>query len=167
MPKYAARPLSPKMQAVQALALTMANGEISQEEYHREIAVLAAQSPAASAQRENHDDDEGSEPVTTPNPNPRVSLAAVSNGRSKESILADVASGKLKPEDAMAELAKTEASIKGLQARISPKGAVSVYGLARFPMTLYVEQWDRLLAHAEPLKAFLKANESKLARKPR
>lgn len=53
----------------------------------------------------------------------------------------------------------------GLSLRISEKGALSVYGMGRFPTTLYVEQWERLLAHSDELKAFIKANGAKLSRK--
>jgi hypothetical protein len=50
----------------------------------------------------------------------------------------------------------------GLEFRVSDKGAVSVYRLGRFPVTLYYEQWVRLLDHAEELRAFLEANKDKL-----
>lgn len=53
----------------------------------------------------------------------------------------------------------------GLSLKISEKGALSIYGMGRFPTTLYVEQWERVLAHAEDIKAFIKANTSKLSRK--
>ncbi len=46
--------------------------------------------------------------------------------------------------------------------KVSEKGAVSVYGLGRFPVTLYVEQWDRILSNAAELRAFIEANKSKL-----
>ena len=46
--------------------------------------------------------------------------------------------------------------------RVSEKGGVSVYGLGRFPVTLYKEQWTRLLDMADEIRAFIKANESKL-----
>ena len=49
-----------------------------------------------------------------------------------------------------------------LSFKVSEKGAVSVYGLGRFPVTLYFEQWHKLLAHSEELRAFLEANKSKL-----
>jgi len=49
--------------------------------------------------------------------------------------------------------------------RASDKGAVSVYRLGRFPVTLYYEQWVRLLDHAEELQAFLEANKDKLKMK--
>ena len=46
--------------------------------------------------------------------------------------------------------------------RVSDKGGVSVYGLGRFPVTLYKEQWLKLLDMAEDIRAFIKANEGKL-----
>lgn len=49
--------------------------------------------------------------------------------------------------------------------KVSPKGGVSVYGLGRFPVTLYVEQWERLLSQTESLQAFLAAHEAELTRK--
>ena len=49
--------------------------------------------------------------------------------------------------------------------KVSEKGAVSVYGLGRFPVTLYLEQWTKLLSNADDLKAFIEANRSKLKTK--
>ncbi|MGA8598636.1 MAG: hypothetical protein WB676_28290 [Bryobacteraceae bacterium] len=46
--------------------------------------------------------------------------------------------------------------------KVSDKGAVSVYGMGRFPVTLYYEQWLKLLAAAEELRAFLEDNKSRL-----
>lgn len=51
---------------------------------------------------------------------------------------------------------------KGLSLRVSEKGGVSVYGLGRFPVTLYKEQWLKLLDLAPDLRAFIQANESQL-----
>lgn len=51
-----------------------------------------------------------------------------------------------------------------LHLKVSDKGAVSVYGLqARFPVTLYGDQWKRLLAHREQLEGFMETNKSKLS----
>ena len=47
------------------------------------------------------------------------------------------------------------------------KGGVSVYGLGRFPVTLYYEQWVRLLDAAEELRAFLEKNKGRLKLKPK
>jgi len=60
-----------------------------------------------------------------------------------------------------------KSSSKGLSLRVSEKGGVSVYGLGRFPVTLYREQWLRLLDMAEEIRAFINANASKLKAKPR
>lgn len=56
-------------------------------------------------------------------------------------------------------------SSRGLSLRVSPKGALSVYGLGRFPVTLYKEQWHRLLDMADDIRAFLKANDAQLKAK--
>jgi hypothetical protein len=47
-----------------------------------------------------------------------------------------------------------------LDFRVGEKGGVSVYGLGRFPVTLYYEQWIRLLGAADELKAFLEEQKS-------
>jgi hypothetical protein len=64
----------------------------------------------------------------------------------------------------IAELEKQVGGQKsgGLQFRVSDKGGVSVYGLGRFPVTLYYEQWVRLLDSEDGLRAFLEENKSKL-----
>ena len=54
---------------------------------------------------------------------------------------------------------------RGLSLKVSEKGAVSVYGLGRFPVTLYKEQWGKLLDMAEDIKAFIAANDSALKTK--
>lgn len=54
---------------------------------------------------------------------------------------------------------------KGLSLKVSQKGAVSVYGLGRFPVTLYKEQWGRLLEMADDIRAFIAENEDQLKSK--
>jgi hypothetical protein len=54
---------------------------------------------------------------------------------------------------------------KGLSMKVSEKGALSVYGLGRFPVTLYKEQWLRLLDMTEDIRGFIKQNESQLRSK--
>jgi hypothetical protein len=49
-----------------------------------------------------------------------------------------------------------------LQFKVSEKGGVSLYGLGRFPVTLYYEQWVRLLDAAQELRDFLETNKAKL-----
>ena len=53
----------------------------------------------------------------------------------------------------------------GITFRVSEKGAVSVYGLGRFPVTLYQEQWDKLLSAVDDLRAFIDAHLDRLKRK--
>lgn len=54
---------------------------------------------------------------------------------------------------------------KGLTMKIGEKGGLSVYGLGRFPVTLYKEQWIRLLDMSQDILAFIKANDDKLKSK--
>lgn len=52
-----------------------------------------------------------------------------------------------------------------LSMKVSEKGALSVYGMGRFPVTLYKEQWLKLMGIAEDIKKFISENESKLKTK--
>ncbi|MBC8113581.1 MAG: hypothetical protein H7062_04335 [Candidatus Saccharimonas sp.] len=82
-----------------------------------------------------------------------------------EEILQKVASGEITPDEA-AKLIKTSAPPRGtLYCKVSEKGGMSVYGLQRMPVTLYVEQWERLLAFSDEIKSFLAENAGKLKRK--
>jgi hypothetical protein len=54
---------------------------------------------------------------------------------------------------------------RGVSLKVSEKGGVSVYGLGRFPVTLYKEQWARLLDMADDIRAFIKETDSKLKAK--
>jgi hypothetical protein len=64
----------------------------------------------------------------------------------------------------IAELEKQSTSKKSgkLEFRVGAKGGVSVYGLGRFPVTLYYEQWVRLLEATDALRSFLEENKSQL-----
>ena len=55
----------------------------------------------------------------------------------------------------------------GIRMKVSEKGAVSVYGMGRFPVTLYKEQWWRLLDMSSDIRAFIAANEAQLKAKDR
>jgi hypothetical protein len=85
----------------------------------------------------------------------------------KEEILAKVAAGELPVEEASKLLSEGEPKRGQLYCKVSEKGAVSVYGLQRMPVTLYVEQWQRLLDYGDEIRKFLKENDSKLKRKER
>jgi len=52
-----------------------------------------------------------------------------------------------------------------LRLKVSEKGGLSIYGLGRFPVTLYKEQWNRLLDYADEIREFLKANDQQLKAK--
>jgi hypothetical protein len=62
----------------------------------------------------------------------------------------------------LAELEKQPRRTGSLEFRVSEKGGVSIYGLGRFPVTLYYEQWKRLLDVSEKLSEFLEENKTKL-----
>jgi hypothetical protein len=54
---------------------------------------------------------------------------------------------------------------RGLTLKVSEKGGVSVYGLGRFPVTLYKEQWAKLLDLAEDIRTFIRENDAQLKTK--
>jgi hypothetical protein len=68
----------------------------------------------------------------------------------------------------IAELEKGAAkrAARGTSLRVSTKGAVSFYGVGRFPVTLYESQWPVLLAEAPQILAFIEKNKALLAHKP-
>jgi hypothetical protein len=55
--------------------------------------------------------------------------------------------------------------VGGLSLKVSEKGAVSLYGMGRFPVTLYKEQWLRIIASAAEIETFIRENDSKLKTK--
>jgi hypothetical protein len=70
-------------------------------------------------------------------------------------------------EDLLARIAELENQVGtnkqgSLEFKVGEKGGVSVYGLGRFPVTLYYEQWVRLLDSTDRLRAFLEENKGKL-----
>jgi hypothetical protein len=84
----------------------------------------------------------------------------------KEEILKKLAAGEMQVDAASKLLAELEQPKRGsLYCKVSEKGAVSVYGLQRMPVTLYMEQWDRLLAFADEIRQFIKDHDSELKRK--
>jgi len=71
-------------------------------------------------------------------------------------------------DELMARIAELEKQVGAkksgnrIEFKVSEKGGVSVYGLGRFPVTLYYEQWVRLLNSADALRSFLEENKTKL-----
>lgn len=76
-------------------------------------------------------------------------------------------------EDMQAELARLrkenealkKGATRGVSLKVSEKGGLSVYGLGRFPITLYKEQWAKLLDLSDEIRAFLKAHDAELKSK--
>ena len=54
---------------------------------------------------------------------------------------------------------------RGTRLQVSEKGGVSLYGLRRFPITFYKEEWERILGMADEIRAFIRENEAALKRK--
>ena len=83
-------------------------------------------------------------------------------------VLAQLAAGQITQEAALAQLKTAPKSAGGsLSCKVSAKGALSVYGLQRMPVTLYVEQWERLLGYADRIREFIGQCNGQLARKAR
>jgi hypothetical protein len=76
-------------------------------------------------------------------------------------------------DDLRAELARLQqenaalkqGAAKGISMKVSEKGGLSVYGLGRFPITLYKEQWTRLLDISDDIRNFIAANDATLKTK--
>jgi hypothetical protein len=84
----------------------------------------------------------------------------------KEEILSQLAAGKLSVAEAQKLLDQCEDKKRGeLYCKVSQKGAVSVYGLQRMPVTLYAQQWERLLDYSDQIRKFIEENNSQLDRK--
>jgi hypothetical protein len=86
----------------------------------------------------------------------------------RQEILANLAAGKISAEEASKQLDEVEQQKRGsLYCKVSQKGALSVYGLQRMPVTLYLEQWERLLDYADEIRQFIQQNDADLKRKQR
>jgi hypothetical protein len=91
-----------------------------------------------------------------------------------KTALAHVTAGRVSMEDFLAWQSERESRIaakangkprNGLHCKVSQKAGVSVYGLQRFPITLYAEQWERLLQFADEIRQFITQRNGELARK--
>jgi hypothetical protein len=86
-------------------------------------------------------------------------MAMVANGKTN--------AGKPSYEELLAQVTALQAKVasnqKALTLKVSAKGAVSLYGLGRFPITLYSGQWERVLDMADTIREFLADNADKLS----
>ena len=86
----------------------------------------------------------------------------------REEILAKLADGQMSTQEASKLLDELDQQRRGsLYCKVSQKGGVSLYGLQRMPVTLYVEQWERLLDFSDELREFIKEHDAELKRKER
>ncbi len=84
----------------------------------------------------------------------------------KDEILDRLSRGEITKEEAKRLLDECDRPPRGtLYLKVSPKGAVSLYGLQRMPVTLYMEQWLRLLDYGEEIRNFIAKHEYQLKRK--
>ena len=81
------------------------------------------------------------------------------NAMSEEEMKAELE--RLRNENA----ALKKGASTGIRMKVSEKGAVSIYGMGRFPVTLYKEQWLKLLDMSDDIRAFIAANEGQLKKK--
>jgi hypothetical protein len=79
---------------------------------------------------------------------------------SEEEMQAEIA--RLRAEN---EALKKPAARGQMSLRVSEKGALSVYGLGRFPVTLYREQWEKLLGMSDQIRQFIADNDAQLKKK--
>lgn len=79
---------------------------------------------------------------------------------SEEDLKAEIERLRAENENLKKPVARGQISMK-----VSEKGALSVYGLGRFPVTLYREQWDKLLGVADQIRGFIQDHDSELKKK--
>ena len=87
-----------------------------------------------------------------------------SDAMTKFEILNAVAAGEMTVEQG-SQLLNAMAKPNPLTLKVSPKGALSVYGLQRMPVTLYVDQWERLWGFIDDMQDFAETNADHLKRK--
>ena len=113
-----------------------------------------------------------SKPNGTPNGNGAQSVGYTKQDvtQLRGMILAAVAKGEMTIEQASKDLAEMVEvrSVGVLRCKVGKQGGVSVYGVnAKWPVTLYAEQWERLFAVAEDIKVFIQDHAAELKRKQR
>jgi hypothetical protein len=103
----------------------------------------------------------------------RFSVRIERSGKGESADAQNIRGDIMSDENMKAELerlreenaALKKGTASGLRLKVSEKGALSVYGMGRFPVTLYKEQWLKLLNIADDIRAFIAANDSQLKAK--
>jgi hypothetical protein len=101
----------------------------------------------------------GSRPKANITAKPTRKSDSTLRARSDEDLKAELE--RLRNENA----ALKKGAASGIRMKVSEKGAVSIYGMGRFPVTLYREQWLKLLDMSDDIRAFIAANEAQLKTK--
>ena len=83
----------------------------------------------------------------------------------KQEILEKLKAGEIEIDEATRLLEQADERRPGMYCKVSQKGGISVYGLQRMPVTLYVEQWERLLGFGDEIREFIAEHEGELKRK--
>ncbi len=99
---------------------------------------------------------------------PKANGKPASNGKpklTKDEILAKLAKNEIEVDAASKLLSALDRPKGNMYCKVSEKGACSVYGLQRMPVTLYSEQWTRLLDFADAIREFLVEHDSELSKK--
>jgi hypothetical protein len=108
------------------------------------------------------------QPLRRERPVPPFKQASCSLNHGLQPAEAHMSDNELKAE--LERLRKENAALKdqtkrGVSIKVSEKGGVSVYGLGRFPVTLYKEQWLKLLAMSDEIRSFIATNDDRLKSK--
>jgi len=93
--------------------------------------------------------------------NPRLSHATGEHNMSEQDQDLKAELERLRSENA----ALKKGAATGISMKVSDKGALSVYGMGRFPVTLYKEQWLKLMDMSDQIRSFIAANDGKLKTK--
>lgn len=102
----------------------------------------------------------------TQNTRRNVATVAVPNANAAQQVSPEIAALMAQVQALQAEVAKAkQAKQARLSLKVSAKGGVSLYGMGRWPVTLYRSQWETLLGMAEEIKAFIQENEGQLSSK--
>jgi hypothetical protein len=146
------------------LASELSAGNLTQEESAELLKEWDRENPAP--QKSNAASAAPAQKLTSTGPKATL-MKSPDADKARQEILNKLATGKISVADAQDALSKVETAHKGrLYCKVSAKKALSVYGLGRMPMTLYIGQWERLMAFAPEIANFMTAHDKEFERKP-